>query len=309
VAATLITKDTVEPRRDNSAGWLRRLFRFIVVFACTGFFVWLAWLLHYPREPTYEGRKLSYWLKLEQETLQTNHLIRGYGDGEILAPLNDLREHTPRRWSVPLEPGDHYLLRRGRIDTNAIPCLLTWMRSPPPKWPAKANHALGRFATYLKKVPRVGSLLDTNRDWPCSLVTLGFQELGSSAAPAVPDLTRILKQSHSPHVQRHALRALACIGREGLPAIVASLDLPNCDHALAAELIGLFPDAGRLATPGLLRALHDPDMLSRSEAYFTLWKLNPSALNAIGLPPPTNPDSLAKADQLLHITNAVIWFP
>jgi hypothetical protein len=300
----------INARRNGPLGIRRQLPLRVAAFAlaCVGIFILCASLFRSPHEPIYDGRKLSEWLKSEQQSLQTSHLVRGYGDGEIFSPLIDAGEYTPRGWST-LEKGDHFLMRRGRIDTNAIPCLLAWMRSPPPEWPAKANHALGGFAAHLKKVPLLGSLLDTNRDWPCRLVTLGFQELGPRAAPAVPELTRMLKESRSPHVQRHALRALACIGSEGLPSIVASLDMPNCDHALAAQLIGLFPEAGRVATPGLLRALHDPDMLVRSEAYQALWTINPLALDAIGLPPPTTPDSLAKANQLLRITNTVIWFP
>jgi hypothetical protein len=299
----------INARRNGPLGIRGQVLRVAsFALACLGIFIWCVSHFRSPHEPTYDGRKLSEWLKSEQQSLQTSHLIRGYGDGEIFSPLIDADEHTPRGWST-LERCDHFLMRRGRIDTNAIPCLLAWMRSPPTEWPAKANHALGGFAAYLKKVPRLGSLLDTNRDWPCRLVTLGFQELGPRAAPAVPELSRMLKESRSPHVQRHALRALACIGQTGLPSIIASLDLPKCDHALAAELIGLFPEASQTATPALERTLSDSDAAARSAAYFTLARLNPFALDKIGLPPPTTPESLAKADQLLHVTNTVIWFP
>jgi hypothetical protein len=301
------------PRNRRLRGrWQIALHAAMFALACLGILILCASHFRRLREPTSNGRKLSYWLKFQQQNLPANYYtVSRASDG--FDPVSDWGEHSHSFRTQSFKPVQEMVEAREsirQIGTNAIPCLLAWMRSEPPEWPVKVNKALRRSTPYLKKIPGVASLLETNRDYPCALVTLGFQELGPRASSAVPQLARMLRESRSPHVQRHALRALACIGTEGVPPIVASLDLPNCDHALAAELIGVFPDTARLATPGLIRVLHDRDMSARSEAYFALSKLNPVALDAVGLPLPTTPDSLAKADQLLHVfrTN-VIWFP
>ena len=243
------------PRRNGPFGICcqLRLHGAAFALACLGILILCASLFRSLPEPISNGRKLSYWLQFEQRNLPVNYYTF-YHDSDLSNPVRDWDEHPHSFPRLSFKPAAELVEAREsirQIGINAIPCLLAWMRCEPSEWRGKVNKALGRSVPYVKKIPGVASLLDTNRDYLCALVTPGFQSLGSRAAPAVPELAQMLKESRSPHVQRHAMRALACIGKEGLPPIIASLDTPNCDHALAARLIGLFRRQGGSPRPVL----------------------------------------------------------
>ena len=91
----------------------------------------------------------------------------------------------------------------------------------------------------------------------------GFLALGSTARPAVPELTRLARDAKSEQVSYWALHALAYVGRDGLPPLIAAVrDPQHRNRPCAASMLGY---AGRhgadvsAAVPVLARCLQDPD--------------------------------------------------
>lgn len=125
------------------------------------------------------------------------------------------------------------------IGTNAIPTLIEWLREPDTLAP-----------------PNVSA----DRSM---LVGAGFEILGTNAAPAVPELARILNESNSTRSAGLAIGALRRIGKEGLPPLRAALENPVFPYRQGvAASIGSSVYLGTNLTefvPLLVRCLSDTD--------------------------------------------------
>jgi len=153
------------------------------------------------------------------------------------------------------------------IGTNALPFLLNWIQQEPPRLGSAirkhlpsgiANTGLG---TYL--------IFGTHHERATD-AAIAFYILGSNAAPAIPALTNLMKDSTHPTTARSAITALGGLGAAGFPYVAAGLADTNQVHRkyIAAQ-IGLFMPkyvGTNACLAPLTAALADPDALTRSMA-------------------------------------------
>jgi HEAT repeat protein len=122
-----------------------------------------------------------------------------------------------------------------------------------------------------------------------------FQMLRYSAAPAVPELAKILNSTKSPEVASRAAIALGYIGQEGMPPLLNALSDPKHPHRRAvAQALGLLQTIGSAAEPAvpiLLRCVTDPDTQVACKAIQSLGALRlqpetafPAITNAFSSP-------------------------
>ena len=197
----------------------------------------LVWPRH--REPEYAGKKLSEWLLA----------CGSQGNGPEADEAVDAIRH---------------------IGTEALPWLMTWRSYQ--MAPVKAD-----LISTLEKGPLAGATTraiatSLSRQQRLAAQTLtGYQILGSQARPAIPELTSLMKDEWS---SVWAMHALANIGPEGLPALLAALVDPQTAHrSNIPRYIGSLRRSGHdisAAVPVLIRCLGDPDHEVASAAASTL---------------------------------------
>jgi hypothetical protein len=140
------------------------------------------------REPEYSGKKLSEWL------IEGPFVYDGPRSGMEQEAMEAVRH----------------------IGTNALPYLLRWMRYERPPWK-------DRLYALLMKFPNKGPLRAAGRPAVlASFAPVAFKSLGAAAAPAVPELVRLMNDSKAlPVVQDNAAWVLANLGSNGLPALLS----------------------------------------------------------------------------------------
>lgn len=161
----------------------RRLLIVLAIFATLAIILFAL----IPREPKYQGRTLSEWIK----------------------------DSAPRRSPDPEQTRAVEAVRH--IGTNGLPWLIKWISAREPRdWQINLTSAgapLPRWVR-LKLLP---SLFGINSYYAHRRVALdGFLILGPQAAPAVPDLFRIMTASTKP--LSAVPGALDSIGTAGVPA-------------------------------------------------------------------------------------------
>lgn len=184
----------------------------------------------FPREPVYEGRRLSAWLR---------DLDSSRGTG--------INVELPARQAVK------------HLGTNALPFLLRMLKSQDPEWKSQS-------VTWLQDTCDLdlsGSLAEAQRQ----RALRGFQALGRVAEPAIPEL-RALTFGNDSLVALHALEALRGIGGPRvLPVLFETLNHTNPPlRAEAIAALGSARSRARDAVPQLLKELESPDNLTRIQA-------------------------------------------
>ena len=141
-------------------------------------------------EPQYKGRPLSYWLSLY--------------------PPADAEKRAAADEAVT------------QIGTNALPFLLNWIRYERPAWRTRAARALSRMPDPLQRLtwPWVISRSETLAGSSGS----GFQTLGTNAVGAIPELTRLMRNTNATQTARRAIQALTCIGTNSLPSLLSAAE-------------------------------------------------------------------------------------
>ncbi len=207
------------------------------------------------REPSYQGKSLSDWLK----------------------------PNARQKIDGPLAPETQEAIRQ--MGTNALPFLLKWVRydtyDPSSRCIKKtlrslmpASHYddhdsyLAQFRWWLER-----DGLDTR----AQAAAFAFQPLGDLAQPAIPELTATM--NHSPYRGQslHAIIALSYIGKADIPALSDALTNTNVLNRFCVA--GIFGYSPALTTnsasvlPLLVRCLNDPEVGVRSSAAFSLGKL------------------------------------
>jgi hypothetical protein len=156
--------------------------------------VGLAWYRN--REPSYEGKSLSEWLKAYRTPAwSTSHIVS--------QPAADAVRH---------------------IGTNALPFLVSWiqeMRTGFPKWKEPLFSAVFHWKP---GTPGRETLLDSmaSREIRASCAIWGFEILGETARPAIPDLVRIANEGKTPSSEL-AIGALSYLGKDALPPLLSMI--------------------------------------------------------------------------------------
>lgn len=217
-------------------------------------------VLKRPPEPYYQGRPLSDWLA-------------------------DYRR-PERNGGVPTAAE----LAVRAIGTNALPCLLNWIRYEPSLW----REALLAIATrpVEGKTSGEGSIVYGRsfiRGRSARLAELaehGFIILTTNAALVMPNLEALMKESRNPEVRLRAIYALGEIGPIALPTLVDALNdsrQPNrCE--IIYSIYGVERNSPRgardavrmVCVPALAALLNNPDQEMRRQSATTLYNLTNS---------------------------------
>ena len=204
------------------------------------------------REPVYQGKKLSEWLRACEKQRYVS--LRGEHDA-----FDAVRN----------------------IGTNALPWFVKWMQYEPPKWNDSVRVVLARLhlRSYL-------SFRQRRRAGPAELradaaAGIGFQILGPQSGPVIPELVRLLENTNSPATADRAKNAFTHMGEDVVPPLMAMLtNQASSVRAEAAHCIGAI--GGRSYSlgssrymPALVQALGDPDSKVREQATNALSRIAP----------------------------------
>ncbi|MFO1511697.1 MAG: HEAT repeat domain-containing protein [Verrucomicrobiota bacterium] len=204
----------------------RKVFAIVLVVALA-----LAiWAVFHSREPQYQGKKLSQWLR-QMESAQ-----------DIESPDWQAATHALRQ-----------------MGTNTVPSLIAPLQASDPNWKIEA-------VDWVRQVLNK-DLSDrlVVRDRQRSL--MGLQALGAAARPAVPTLAAMITNAN-PDMADAAFVALSGIGvEECVPPLV--LALTNGDAILrpaAAVGLGTLRGVARAAVPALAATLENRDANVRADS-------------------------------------------
>lgn len=141
-------------------------------------------------QPRYHGRSLNQWLATYQRGKLNN-------DGTTQSQALHAVQH---------------------IGTNGLPWLLKWLKAERPRWKwgyywtiDRIDYFAGRSLLY-----HLLDHLDAKEETDCYRAVTAFEILGSQAALAVPEITRMAEKN--PFM---AVKALRLIGPEALPGLLA----------------------------------------------------------------------------------------
>lgn len=179
------------------------------------------------REPSYQGRPLSYWLTLKN---------------------NDDDD------AVRDEPHFDEAIRQ--MGTNCLPFLLRWIAYEPPAWKSKLIDFFvlrgPRWIPESLQEDRAGRLAEGAVD--------AFLALGLSASPAIPELARLAKDRSRGRIANRVINALAWIGPEARPIVIDLLNDPRPDiRSSAISMLNSLGTNALPAIPRLIDCLKDPD--------------------------------------------------
>jgi peptidoglycan/xylan/chitin deacetylase (PgdA/CDA1 family) len=188
----------------------------------------LIWLLVPPREPVFQERKLSEWL----------------GD---LAELN--KEGAGRLQGGPT--WDAWQARHQRAESavqgigpKALPHLVRLLRDAPTPSPLrdKLQELLDRQSWVKLRLPEQEDRSD--------LAYLGFEALGSNAAPAIRELSEMLAKQHNPDAVSYCLQVLGPLAHSALASALTN-PAPQVRHVALYRLL----EAGTQLRPDLVPAV------------------------------------------------------
>ena len=205
----------------------------LIAVACV---VVVAAIALFPRtsEPAYNGLPLSTWVAAFTEV----------GPGE-------------KTFQKAMEAVDH-------IGTNATPFLLAWIQFEPPPGPFTSKFVNpynwdGRPLSFRDRL-----LYDFRgkRERLAEGAETAFQVLGARATPAIPELTRLMNARTGPLMALRAALALARLGTNGLPPLLAAIDDPQHQNRFdALKALDMLPDPLKLpaerVVPHLIQCVSD----------------------------------------------------
>jgi HEAT repeat protein len=210
-----------------------------------------------PREPIYQGKPLSWWLR-PRYTMT----IRASTAQEI--------EDTLKQREVA-----NIVVRQ--IGTNAIPTLLGLLQ-------AKDSPLKTKFFDLAAKQHIINFYYIPASEWNRAARD-GFAQLGSSARNAVPALIKIANQKNSGTSQLYSISALGCIGpaaMEGVPSLLSWATNANVTLRISAiDSLGRIHSSPDQVIPVLLDRLSDPKLEVRLAAVLALSSFGPDAIRAV----------------------------
>ena len=185
----------------------------MILFACV---LAVAVVLLWPRErePYYQGKPLSEWIEMTAS-----------GSGY----WSEVGTQSPEAARAA------QALRQ--MGTNALPCLLKWVRYERPPWKDSAA-ILYRKWDRSARSRRVDGWLIGSAERQVGYAFTGFKILGDDASQAVPELTQLAQNSKSAYGRGSALFALAAIGQAGVPPLLAEFSKATGTNRIN-QLIGL----------------------------------------------------------------------
>lgn len=227
---------------------VRKWVKFALAVVVVAVSALLGWEIFRFREPVYQGRPLSFWLK----------------------------DDPP--WREPVEGHPKIADEAVRhLGTNAIPTLLRMLRAK--------DSALKVELLHLAQRQHFIKITDTPADQLNYTAAKAFEVLGAEAQSAVPALVEIANQKISQDSQLNAIDAMGSIGpaaKEAVPSLLCwatNADVGVRWRAICA-LSDIHADPKRVV-PVLANALRDPDPLIQFGAACALPYFGPGAKIAV----------------------------
>jgi HEAT repeat protein len=206
----------------------------------------IAWQALRERQPVYQGKRLSSWLKV-------------YRLGWMI--------HTTLNADEAVR----------QVGTNALPTLLRMLRAK--------DSALKVKLMELAKRQHIIKIEYTTAQELNYRAACAFRALGVEAQSAVPALIEIANRNISPASQCRAIESLGSIGpsaKEAVPSLLGwatNADSEVRDHAITA-LVEIHAEPYRVCAL-LINALHDPSPVVQINALVALANFGPNAKLAV----------------------------
>ena len=252
-------------RSRKAAKLMRKRWQFVLVIMFLAIAGEVAWQLLSPREPFYQGKRLSQWLQgytAGTESPEIDEAVRNIGTNAIPTLLRALRvKGSATRKTISLPP-------LVRVDLEFVD--IQNMQAQ------KGFEALGVEAR--AAVPALIEIYEQNICLSSQTgAAAALAAIGPEAKSAIPSL--ILNTTNtSPAVRAVAVATLGeihCEPERVVPALVQSLSDPDKEVRLFAafSLRGFGGDA-RAAIPALIEALKDPFNQVRGNAAWALGEIH-----------------------------------
>ncbi len=208
-----------------------------ILFILLGSLIVVAGAIFWARsdpEPSYDNRSISEWYDVMRQA---------------------------EAGSRPLSDSDKAKTAIREIGTNSIPYLLQLVRytaPPTPRWKKRAQ-GLPVIGKWFARMPIEPAAQRARMAVPIFFI------LGSNAAPAIPELARLLNGTNDPGVADRALRALSGIGDASVPTFLAIIGDRQHPHCIRAVLWVRMIDPDKISPgwaallPHLIRFSQDAD--------------------------------------------------
>jgi HEAT repeat protein len=143
------------------------------------------------------------------------------------------------------------------IGTNAIPCLLEWMRYNPSAWDVRLHYASYHLPSRL----RPGWIMHDKKSQRANGAAWAFEALGTGAAQAIPDLANLITNSTAGDTAALATGALGFLGKDALPLLLGFLTNEGRFYLrdFASASIRRLGTNALPALPALIACLKDPN--------------------------------------------------
>jgi hypothetical protein len=172
------------PARAFAATW-------VALLALAGFVIFVA----YPKEPSYKGKPLSYWVSQLPATVVFGRFVTQQFP-QVYSTTQEAEADGERRRATRVEAGDAV----DTLGTNCVRALIPRMGATD----SRAKLILLRYAMQFRLLARTGMTPAVQRRGQALTALL---RLGARAKSAVPDLL-LLAKSDNPEVRAGALCAL-----------------------------------------------------------------------------------------------------
>ncbi len=177
------------------------------------------------KEPSYNGRTLSEWLR--DYHAKATSLVP---DGEEI-------------------PDEESAAAVSAIGTNAIPILVKWLKEPALKRERSLDSAAWKIPNERLRDIATDVLWKSSIRRKHYLAGTGFIILGTNAINALPDLANQFNTSDDFYVTLIAAQALSSMGDKGLSVLIAAVRAPDMSKRRAAiACVGDVGAAGHLGT-------------------------------------------------------------
>lgn len=223
------------------------------------------WLTFHSREPEYQGKKLTGWLR----------------------ELEAAPDMASPKWRESVAA-----IRA--IGTNGLPTLVTMLGGDDSRWKVQA-------VTLIQDTANV-DLSESLADADQRRARIGFQVLGRSARPAIPKLAALAETSDPALAERAFMAMLEIGGPETIPPLLKVLTNSNPGRQMmAVTYLGLLRSEAREAVPALVQALSGSDAELRATAARALGNIGLDAPLAV----PALTRTLADADSRVRAAAAM----
>ncbi len=299
----------------------------LAVLLFLGLFGFTAWQVVRPREPVYQGRRLSAWLERfrpDGDTPDVDEAVRAVGTNAIPLLLQNLQakdsrlrlmlsvlglEYTPAKiHHMRAEKGFSAL---GADASNAVPNIIeVYEQNTSPSARQAAANALVEIGPAAKQAipPLIKSAASTNSDVRAfALYTLGRMAFESESVDPVLIKALLDPDREVRYQAAFGLSSLAFMGGNAKPAVPALIEALQDSYmgtrCGAAQALGHIHSDPGIVVPALIKSLHDPDANVRAHAVNALGEFGtngrPAVVSLVELLSETNRDASNAATNAL----------